>query len=69
MLSTKTMFEMLREEISINQCGPELVLGPRAGEDSWRYKGARGRRDMATAAKVRRQKWADLAQEALSSPS
>lgn len=28
-LSAKIMFEMLREEeISINQCGPGLVLGP-----------------------------------------
>lgn len=32
-LSTKTMFEMLRDEISINQHGSALVLGPRAGED------------------------------------
>lgn len=70
MLSTKITFEMLREEeISINQCGPEFVLGPWAGEDLRRSKGVRGKRPVVTTAKVRRQNWADPAQKALSSTS
>ena len=54
---------MLREEISINQDQPELVFRPGTGEDLKRRKGYRGRRAVITRAKVRRQKWADQAQE------
>lgn len=68
-LSTKTMFEMLRDEISINQHGLWVSLGASSWGGLRRHKGARGRRAVATKAKARRQNWADLAQEALSSTS